>query len=102
LSGIQDDIRFLQIDVPIQPGNSGGPLLDRRGNVVGVVTATLNQVTALRASGALPQNVNYAVKSDYVIPIVPATVIAAQQDVVREFPEVVRSAEAAIVLVVAR
>ena len=48
LSGIQGDIRFLQIDVPVQPGNSGGPLLSRDGRVVGVVTATLNQLIPLK------------------------------------------------------
>lgn len=69
LSGIADDIRFIQIDVPVQPGNSGGPLINMNGYVVGIVTATLDQLKTLRASGALPQNVNYAVKIDYVIPL---------------------------------
>jgi S1-C subfamily serine protease len=68
LSGIQDDLRLVQIDVPIQPGNSGGPLINRQGEVVGVVTATLDQIIALRTSGALPQNVNFAVKIDYILP----------------------------------
>jgi S1-C subfamily serine protease len=69
LSGIQGDVRLLQIDVPIQPGNSGGPLLNSRGEVIGVVTATLNQIVTLRESGSLPQNVNYAVKIDYILPL---------------------------------
>ncbi len=63
LSGLNDDLRFAQVDVPIQPGNSGGPLLDREGRVVGVVASMLNQIEALRLSGALPQNVNYVVKA---------------------------------------
>jgi len=102
LSGIQDDIRFIQIDVPVQPGNSGGPLLDNEGNVVGVVTATLNQLVTLRESGTLPQNVNYAVKSDYVIPLLPDSkevVIDGRPD---EFPDIVLKKESAIVLVVTR
>ena len=70
LSGIQDDIRFLQIDVPVQPGNSGGPLINRSGRVVGITNATLNQINTLRESGTLPQNVNYAVKSDYIFPLI--------------------------------
>jgi S1-C subfamily serine protease len=63
LTGPQGDARYAQIDVPIQPGNSGGPLLNRRGEVVGVVTAMLNQQMTLQEAGALPQNVNYALKS---------------------------------------
>src|SRR3989338_2540671 len=67
-SGIQDDIRFLQIDVPIQPGNSGGPLITTHGKVIGITTATLSGLKTLKESGALPQNVNYAVKMDYCLP----------------------------------
>ena len=69
LSGIQGDIRYLQIDVPIQPGNSGGPLITEEGHVVAVVTATLNQLGTLKATGTLPQSVNYAVKSEYFLPL---------------------------------
>jgi S1-C subfamily serine protease len=63
LSGIADNPRTLQISVPIQPGNSGGPLVDEFGNVVGVVVARLNALKLLEKTGSLPQNVNYAVKS---------------------------------------
>lgn len=70
LSGIKGDVRYVQIDVPIQPGNSGGPLVNDRAEVVGIVTATLNAVAELRANGTLPQNVNYAVKSDYIAPLI--------------------------------
>ena len=62
LSGAGDDARYFQISVPVQPGNSGGALVDERGNVVGVVSAKLSARAALAASGALPENVNYAVK----------------------------------------
>jgi len=102
LSGIQDDIRFIQIDAPIQPGNSGGPLLDKNGNVVGVVTATLNQLVTLQESGSLPQNVNYAVKSDYVLPILPGANLSPLHSEAREFPDVVRMSESAVVLVIVR
>jgi S1-C subfamily serine protease len=67
LAGIQDDPRHLQISVPIQPGNSGGPLVDVRGNVVGVVVSRLADDVTFKATGSLPQNVNYAVKSFYLI-----------------------------------
>ncbi len=49
LAGIQDDVKQFQISVPVQPGNSGGALVDERGNVVGVVTAQLNQKAALES-----------------------------------------------------
>lgn len=39
------------------------------GQVIGVITATLDQLATLKASGTLPQNVNYALKFDYVIPL---------------------------------
>jgi S1-C subfamily serine protease len=63
LAGMQDDPSEYQISVPVQPGNSGGPLCDTNGEVVGIVVARLNDWAALRESGAVPQNVNYAVKA---------------------------------------
>ncbi|MCW2236838.1 trypsin-like peptidase domain-containing protein [Azospirillum canadense] len=63
LAGIADDTRFLQITAPIQPGNSGGPLLDLSGNTVGVVVSTLSALAVVKATGSIPQNVNFAVKS---------------------------------------
>lgn len=62
LAGIADDTRYIQISAPIQPGNSGGPLLDEQGNVVGVVTAKLNALKTLVNSGDVPQNVNFAIR----------------------------------------
>jgi len=63
LAGIGDDTRFLQISTPVQPGNSGGPLLDENGNAVGVVTSKLNALKTVAAIGDLPQNVNFAIKA---------------------------------------
>jgi S1-C subfamily serine protease len=65
LTGLKDDLRLYQISVPVQPGNSGGPLLDANGNVCGIVVAMLDAETAFEITGSLPQNVNYAVKSTY-------------------------------------
>ena len=67
LAGIGDDPRYFQISVPVQPGNSGGPLIDSMGNVVGVVTAKLPDIETLVATGQLPQNVSYAVRSSLVL-----------------------------------
>jgi S1-C subfamily serine protease len=63
LNGMQDDQTEYQISVPVQPGNSGGPLCDANGQVVGVVVARLNDMAVMQISGAVPQNVNYAVKA---------------------------------------
>ncbi len=67
LTGLGDDPRLFQISVPVQPGNSGGPLLDEQGQVIGVVIAKLDEILTARATGSLPQNVNYALKSSLVL-----------------------------------
>lgn len=67
LSGARDDFRSFQISNPIQPGNSGGALLDDKGNVIGVVTAKLSQAAAVATTGTLAENVNYAVKSSFLL-----------------------------------
>jgi S1-C subfamily serine protease len=67
LSGAGDDPRYFQISVPVQPGNSGGALVDEQGNVIGIVSAKLDAAAAPAASGALPENVNYAVKSSFLL-----------------------------------
>lgn len=68
LSGIQGDPRFIQISAPIQPGNSGGPVLDANGAVIGIATSKLNDrddenfqninfaVTAREAAGFIAKN----------------------------------------------
>jgi S1-C subfamily serine protease len=66
LSGMNDDTRFLQVSTPIQPGNSGGPLLDMSGNVIGVVVAQLNAISMMQA-GSIPQNVNFAIQAPIVM-----------------------------------
>ena len=71
-TGIRDDARFFQISVPVQPGNSGGMLVTERGKVVGVVTLKLDDINTLKTSGSLPQNVNYALKSDYLLGLIDA------------------------------
>lgn len=64
LSGLGDDARYFQITAPIQPGNSGGPLLDMAGNVTGVVNSKLDEMKMASISGDIPQNVNFAIKGN--------------------------------------
>ncbi len=104
LSGIKDDIRFFQVDVPIQPGNSGGPLIDEKGEVIGIVTLTLNAIVSLIDRGSLPQNVNYAVKTDYVVPLlrdIPSWT-PSQSPNNKSLKELVAAYEKSVVLVIAR
>ena len=61
LAGIQNDSRFIQISAPVQPGNSGGPLLDSSGNVAGVVVSKLDAMKFAQLTGDIPQNVNFAI-----------------------------------------
>src|SRR5262249_14357743 len=60
LSGLLNDTRFLQISAAVQSGNSGGPLLDTSGNLVGVVTGKLNALKFAKATGEIPENINFA------------------------------------------
>ncbi|MGA9777981.1 MAG: serine protease [Verrucomicrobiia bacterium] len=104
LSGAGDDPRYFQISAPVQPGNSGGALVDERGNVIGIVSAKLDAGAALAVSGTLPENVNYAVKSSFLlsflesVPDVDAK-LKAPNTAAEKFEDVVKSAQDAAVLV---
>jgi len=65
-SGIGGDVRVYQISVPIQPGNSGGPLFDMGGNVVGITSSGLNR------DYFKSENVNYAIKASYLRNLIEA------------------------------
>jgi S1-C subfamily serine protease len=63
-AGIRDDATRFQISAPVQAGNSGGPVLDAGGNVIGVVVAKLDAMKLARETGDIPQNINFAIKGD--------------------------------------
>ncbi|CAA7617290.1 TPR repeat-containing protein [Candidatus Terasakiella magnetica] len=64
LNGIHGDARYYQLTAPVQKGNSGGPLADMNGNVVGVVSSKLNAMKIAGQTGDLPQNINFAIKAE--------------------------------------
>lgn len=75
-SGIQGAPNVFQITNPLQPGNSGGPLFNESGDVVGIAVASVNAGAFLGLTGSLPQNINFAVKSSYLrslIAMLPGT-----------------------------
>ena len=67
LAGLDDDSSKIQHTAPIQPGNSGGPMALKDGRIVGVIVSSLSEGYALKKSGALPQGVNFSVKTDYLL-----------------------------------
>jgi TPR repeat protein len=105
LTGMQDDPREFQISVAVQPGNSGGPLVNQYGNVVGIVAAQLADIATLETTGSLPQNVNYAVKSSVLnvllesLPEISAKLPEPNPIKDRKFDDVVKDAEGAVALV---
>ena len=64
LAGLNADPTRLQVSAPVQPGNSGGPLLDKSGQLVGLVTSRLNALAMVAQTGTLTENVNFAIKPE--------------------------------------
>ena len=106
LTGIRDEPNNYQISVALQPGNSGGPLISSLGNVIGIVAAKLNAAAMLKSGRSLPENVNYAVKSNYLLelistlPNVKGGMTAVRSKPVVAMSDLVVLAEAAVGLVV--
>jgi S1-C subfamily serine protease len=98
LSGIRDDPRIFQISLPVLEGNSGGALLDERGNTVGVVYAGLRAAAVYALTMEMPENVNYAIKGDILldflnaIPEVSGKLKRPNQDT-EKFVDIVKSGE---------
>ena len=102
LEGFMGDIRNYQIDASIQPGNSGGPVADSNGYVVGVVVASLIK----GSNGGIPQNVNYVIKKSYLMAFldsVPSCATGIQcpaSETERDFVSAVKIIEKSCALVV--
>tara|TARA_Y100000814_G_C12344828_1_gene405372 strand:- start:122 stop:2014 length:1893 start_codon:yes stop_codon:yes gene_type:complete len=67
LSGFQNNFSNMQIDAALQPGNSGGPVIDNNGNVVGVAVAKLDLTTMIEVFNSVPENTNFAIKSTILL-----------------------------------
>jgi TPR repeat protein len=107
LAGIQDDPGEFQISVPLQPGNSGGALVDAKGNVVGVVCSILDQRIALATTGTLANNVAYAVKSSLLLNLIESVPnlsdeLAEPTREVRTFEDVVEDVQHATAMVLVK
>ena len=66
LTGLENAASLMQISIPIQPGNSGGPVMNENNEVVGMVVSTAGVQAFYSLTGTIPQNINWAVKSDYI------------------------------------
>ena len=63
LKGLGGNRRSITISAPIQPGSSGGPVLDTSGNIVGVVQSKLDAIKTAKLTGSFPQNINFAINA---------------------------------------
>jgi len=104
LFGLRDDPRHFQVSAPIQPGNSGGPLLNASGNVIGTLSARLSDSKTYDLTGMLPQNVNYALKSSYALAMIEAMPEVSEKlpkpvQGARKPDDIVRAVEDAIVMI---
>jgi TPR repeat protein/S1-C subfamily serine protease len=98
LAGIGNDTRLFQVTVPVQPGNSGGPLLDLHGRVVGVVIGKLDAVQIASVTGDIPQNVNFAIKAGILRSFLDASGVAvAHRDLLADPAYAIPLSPAAVV-----
>jgi S1-C subfamily serine protease len=67
LTGIGNNVSNIQIDAALQPGNSGGPIFDNKGNVIGVAVAKLDFQKVVKDWGVIPENTNFGIKSNVVV-----------------------------------
>jgi len=80
--GVDDNPGMYQVSIPLQPGNSGGPMFNMRGNLAGIVVSKLDAPSILFETGILSQNINFAVKADYLKALLDSVGIPQPQSVI--------------------
>ena len=94
-AGIGDNTSFFQISAPVQPGNSGGALIDEFGNVVGVVASKLNVLLVAKLTNDVPQNINFAIKSTVAVNFLESIGVDTVEDVSKQHLDPANIAELA-------
>jgi len=79
VGGLRGDASRFQISAPIHKGNSGGPILDQAGQVIGIVTAKLNALAVEKRMGDLPQNISFGVKGEVALAFLESHAAAVRQ-----------------------
>lgn len=102
-AGLRNDSSRLQIQAPVQPGSSGGPLVDSSGAVVGVVVSKLNAMAVAKVTGDIPQNISFAIKGEVAMRFLDeykiAYVRARSNGAARSMADVVESSKRWVYLV---
>ena len=102
--GSNSNTRLFQIDANVNPGNSGGPLLNNHGEVVGIIVAKINSLQYAKENGALPERINFAIPINeaqgLLRKVIPNFAPSNRQDVLTD-QQVFQSAKGSTVLIVA-
>ena len=102
--GRNSSTRLFQIDANVNPGNSGGPLLNNHGEVVGIVVAKINSLQYAKENGSLPERINFAIPineaQELLRKVIPNFAPSNRQDVLTD-QQVFQSAKGSTVLIVA-
>jgi S1-C subfamily serine protease len=80
-TGINSDPIYFQISAPIQPGNSGGPIINEKFNVIGIASSKISDQYVMQNTGAIPQNINFGIKSDYILPMIEEYVVSTRSNI---------------------